>query len=228
MKPIYFLMTAAGVGGSIVAQLVGGWTYALTVLCTLMALDYLSGLIVAGVFHASPKSLGGGLESRAGLKGLFRKFAMCVIVVVAHLMDGLIGTDYLRDGCAIAFCLNEIISLIENLGLMGAPIPAVIMKGIDILKTKVVPESGEEQRKEQAASERLAAAAELLAAAIAAEAEAKDALDAQAAKDGRVRILNTVEHTVEEVEDPPDEDVEGFIEAIGDGWPIDEEVAENG
>lgn len=225
MKPIYFLMTVAGVGGSIVAQLVGGWTYALTVLCILMALDYLSGLIVAGVFHASPKSQGGGLESRAGLKGLLRKFAIVIVVVVAHLMDGLIGTDYLRDGCAIAFCLNEIISLIENLGLMGAPIPAVIMKGIDILKTKVVPESAtEEVQKEQTGTERLAAAAELLAAALAAEAEAKDALDARAAKDGRVLILNTVEG--EEVEDPPDED---YVEAVGDGWPADEtEVEGNG
>lgn len=128
-------MLAGGIG-AVIAQAFGGWSDALTVLLILMGIDYLSGLIVAGVFHRSPKSESGALESLAGLKGLVRKFFIVCIVVVAHLIDRLLGTDYLRDAAAIAFCLNEVISIIENAGLMGVPMPKVIMMAIDALRQK--------------------------------------------------------------------------------------------
>lgn len=128
--------TIAGAIGGAVAAAFGGWTFALTALCILMGLDYISGLVVAGVFHRSPKSLGGGLESHAGLKGLIRKIAVLCVVVVAHLLDRLIGTEYLRDATAIAFSLNEIISILENVGLMGVKMPSVLTKALDVLRQK--------------------------------------------------------------------------------------------
>lgn len=132
----HIICTVGGVLGGIVAALFGGWTEGLLVLVILMAIDYFSGLVVAGIFHNSPKSPGGGLESKAGLKGLIRKVAVLALVAVAHLIDRLIGTSYVRDAAAIAFCLNEVISILENAGLMGVPIPRVLRKAIDVLREK--------------------------------------------------------------------------------------------
>ena len=132
----HIICTVGGVVGGIVAALFGGWTEGLLVLVILMGIDYFSGLVVAGVFHRSPKSAGGGLESRAGLKGLMRKIFVLALVAVAHLIDRLIGTNYVRDAAAVAFCLNEVISILENAGLMGIPIPKVVRRAIDVLRNK--------------------------------------------------------------------------------------------
>lgn len=128
-----FCILAGAIGG-IITQIFGGWSIALTILVICMAIDYGSGLVVAGVFHASPKSPGGGLDSNVGWKGLVRKVATLVIILIAHFVDLLIGTEYIRDAVVIAFTINEIVSILENCALMGAPIPKVLLNGIDILK----------------------------------------------------------------------------------------------
>lgn len=128
--------TAAGLAGAAVAAIFGGWTEAMTILCILMALDYIAGILVAAVWHRSPKTETGGLESLAGLKGLIRKVFILALVAVAHMIDRLIGTNYIRDAVAIAFSLNEIISILENAGLMGIPIPKVMQKGLELLRRK--------------------------------------------------------------------------------------------
>lgn len=133
------ICTAAGVIGGAIASLCGGWDSALGALLVCMAIDYATGLIVAGVFHASPKSPGGGLESHAGWKGLARKCVTLLMVVMAHEMDILLGICYIRDAVVIGFCANEVISIIENAGLMGLPIPEVLRDAIDQLKRKGGP-----------------------------------------------------------------------------------------
>lgn len=138
------ICTGVGVVGSVVASLFGGWTAALTTLLIFMGVDYVTGLIVAGVFHASPKTDTGTLESRAGLKGLFRKAMILVFVLIGYRLDVAIGTTYIRDAICIAFMANELISIVENAGLMGLPIPAVITNAIDVLKKKSEPEETEE------------------------------------------------------------------------------------
>lgn len=130
------ICTAIGLVGSFVASLFGGWTASLTTLLIFMGIDYLSGVIVAGVFHASPKTETGTLESRTGLKGLIRKFTMLLFVLIGHRLDVAVGTAYIRDAICIAFMANELLSIVENAGLMGVPIPAVITNAIDILKKK--------------------------------------------------------------------------------------------
>lgn len=57
-----------------------------------------------------------------------------VFVLVAYRLDLVIGTNYIRDAVIIAFIANETISLVENAGLMGLPLPEVISKAIDILQ----------------------------------------------------------------------------------------------
>ena len=125
-----------GVVGGAIAALLGGWDEALITLVIFMAIDYLSGLIVAGVFHTSKKSEGGALESRAGFKGLCRKVIVLLFVLIATRLDLVMGTTYIRDAVIIGFIANELISIVENAGLMGIPLPAVITKAIDVLTAK--------------------------------------------------------------------------------------------
>lgn len=131
-----FICTFIGMLGSAIASIFGGWDTGLVSLLIFMALDYVSGLVVAGVFHKSNKSDTGSLESKAGWKGLCRKCMTLVFVLVAYRLDLVIGTNYIRDAVIIAFLANELISLVENAGLMGIPLPAVITKAIDILQKK--------------------------------------------------------------------------------------------
>lgn len=136
-----YLCTAIGMVGSVVTSLFGGWDAALVTLLIFMLIDYVSGFMVAGVFHASPKTENGALESKAGWKGLCKKGMVLLIVLVANRLDLVIGTNYIRDAVCIAFIANETISIIENAGLMGIPIPTVITNAIEILKQKGEKES---------------------------------------------------------------------------------------
>ena len=126
--------TVIGLSGSFIASLFGGWDAAIVTLIIFMATDYITGLIVAGVFRASKKSENGALESRAGWKGLCRKGVTLLIVLIATRLDIAVGTTYIRDAVVIAFVADEALSIIENAGLMGIPIPAVIREMIDVLK----------------------------------------------------------------------------------------------
>ena len=130
------ILAAFGTVGAFLSSLFGGWDAALTTLVIFMAIDYISGLIVAGVFKRSLKSENGGLESKAGFKGLCRKGMILLIVLIAVRLDLAMETTFLKDGVVIAYIVNETISIIENAGLMGLPIPDVIRKAIDALQSK--------------------------------------------------------------------------------------------
>lgn len=130
------ICTAIGVIGGFVASAFGGWTASLTTLLIFMGIDYASGLVVAGVFHKSPKTETGALESRAGFKGLVKKAMILLLVLIAYRLDVAVGTAYIKDATCIALIVNELISIVENAGLMGLPVPGVIKNAIDILKKK--------------------------------------------------------------------------------------------
>ena len=134
------ICTGIGVVGGIVASLFGGWDAALITLMIFRGIDYLTGLIVAGVFHASEKTENGTLESRAGWKGLCRKGVSLLVVLVACRLDVVMGSNFIRDAVVIAFIANETLSIVENAGLMGVPIPAVIVRAIEVLKQKAESE----------------------------------------------------------------------------------------
>ena len=122
--------------GACVTTLFGGWDLAIQTLLIFMVIDYVSGLIVAGVFHNSPKTENGSLESRAGWKGLTRKAIVLVFVYIAYQLDKMIGVNFIRDAVVIGYVVNELISIIENAGLMGIPVPKPITNAIEILKQK--------------------------------------------------------------------------------------------
>lgn len=135
-QKLSFAEISIGVIFSFITQLYGGWSDGMTLLVICMAIDYVSGLIVAAIFHASKKSENGGLESRAGWKGLIRKGTTLAIVLIAAQLDIVLGTNFIRDAVVIGFTTNEVISIIENAGLMGLPIPQSVVNMIDLLKAK--------------------------------------------------------------------------------------------
>ena len=129
-----FILSGVACVGAAIASLFGGWNGAMTTLVILMLIDYVTGIIVAGVFHASPKSSGGALSSAVGFKGICRKFVILLIVVVACRVDLLLDTNIIRDATCIGFCANELVSITENAGLMGIPLPRKLVEAIEVLR----------------------------------------------------------------------------------------------
>jgi len=128
---IISLLALLGAG---ISTALGGWDASIMNLCIVMGLDYITGLIVAGVFRKSTKTESGGLSSAVGWKGLVKKGMILILVVVANLLDKQIGSSYVRDAVCIAFICNDCISILENASLMGLPIPEKLRSAIDVLK----------------------------------------------------------------------------------------------
>lgn len=124
--------------GSALSYFIGGVDTMFIVLCMFLAIDYISGIIVASVFKKSTKTDTGKLNSMVSFKGLCKKFFVVILVGVAHLLDVVLDTNFIRGGVVVAFISNETISIIENAGLMGIPIPTTLKKAIDILQDKEV------------------------------------------------------------------------------------------
>ena len=140
MKEHIAALVAVGTG--VLSWLVGGLDTPILALVICMGADYVTGLIVAGVFHSSPKTSGGGLDSRVGWKGLARKFVTLLIVVVANLVDLMLQIGYIRDAVIAGFCANECISILENAGLMGIRIPKALKTALEKLS-----QEGEHEQK---------------------------------------------------------------------------------
>lgn len=128
------ICTVAGLAGAAAAWIFGGWDAALMGLVICMAADYISGSLVALVFHKSRKTPTGAYDSGYGLKGLCKKGLMLLFVVVAVQADRLLGADYVRDAVCIGFCVNEILSIVENLGLAGVPMPQAVTNALQQLR----------------------------------------------------------------------------------------------
>lgn len=130
------ICTVLGLAGSMLAAAFGGWDTALIALVICMGVDYVSGSIVALVFHNSRKSETGAYNSTYGLKGLCKKGLMLLFVIVAVQVDRLMGSEYVRDAVCIGFCTNEVLSIVENLGLAGVPMPQAVVKALEQLQIK--------------------------------------------------------------------------------------------
>lgn len=131
--------TGAGVVGGAIAAAFGGWTHDLSWLVAFMVVDYLTGLMVA-FSGKSPKTEGGGLSSAVGWLGLVRKLVTLLLVLVAHGLDVMIGVEYIKTAAVIGFMVNEVLSILENAGMLGVPMPEIFKKALEVLKGK-----GEEQ-----------------------------------------------------------------------------------
>lgn len=116
-------------GGGAISYLFGGWSGVLGVLLVFVILDYVTGIAAAAAE--------GKLKSKIGLVGIARKVFIFAMVAAGHLVDGILGDGHMfRDTVAFFYIANELLSITENGGKMGAPIPNVIKQAIEVLKGK--------------------------------------------------------------------------------------------
>lgn len=107
----------------------GEWTSLLGFFLLTIIVDYITGII------ASIKEKQ-GLSSEVGFWGLAKKGLMLLIIMLAHQMDVVLDTDFIMTGSIYFYIANELISITENYGKMGLPLPEVIRKLITVLKDK--------------------------------------------------------------------------------------------
>ena len=122
------------------AGLFGEWNLLLTVLAAAMTLDYVSGLIVA-FCGKSPKSENGLPSSKIGFIGLSRKGFIVIMVLLATLLDRAVGAESMvfQSATTCYYIANEGISILENAGLIGLPVPQVIRRALDKLQAEKEP-----------------------------------------------------------------------------------------
>ena len=129
--------------GGLASAWFGGWDMVLQTLVVFMVIDWITGgILLPAVFHKSPKSANGTLESRAGFKGLCRKAMILLFVLIAARLELLTRTSCLRDAVCIGFIANEALSIVENAGLMGVPFPKVLKNAVDDLQNRNIAGSG--------------------------------------------------------------------------------------
>ncbi|WP_110931082.1 phage holin family protein [Paenibacillus bouchesdurhonensis] len=123
------LKVIVAVGGSAASFLFGGWSSLLSILLAFVVIDYLTG--IGAAFKE------GTLNSTIGYWGIAKKVSIFAIVAVAHLVDTALGDSHLfRDAAVFFYLANELLSLIENAGRIGAPIPPMLTKAVEVLKGK--------------------------------------------------------------------------------------------
>lgn len=121
------IKVSAGIGGGLASFLFGGWSVLLQVLVVFIILDYIIGVLAAA--HL------GQLNSKIGFRGIAKKVTILLLVAVAHMIDTVIGDSHLiRDAVIFFYIANELLSIIENAGKTGLPIPDTLKKAVETLK----------------------------------------------------------------------------------------------
>ena len=94
-------------------------------------------VIAAALGGTLAQALGGwDAALQAGFRGLVRKCAMLVLVLLGALLDSVTGNSCIRDGICLFLIANEGLSILENLGLMGVPYPSFLQNILEALKDK--------------------------------------------------------------------------------------------
>lgn len=124
-----FKFCSAGTGACI-SYFFGGWSQLLQVLLAFVVIDYITGVLAS--------ALEGKLSSNVGRKGIAKKVFIFVIVAIAHLVDVCLGDDgnIFRDAAIFFYLANEMLSIIENSGRVGLPVPEMLQKAVEIFKSE--------------------------------------------------------------------------------------------
>jgi len=123
-----FKTISAGIG-AILGYLFGGWSALLGILLAFVVTDYITGIVAA--------ALEGKLSSQIGFRGIAKKIMIFIIVALGNLIDKALGLNAVLMNAAIFFYLaNELISILENAGRIGLPVPGILQKAIGMLKEK--------------------------------------------------------------------------------------------
>ncbi len=125
MNKIQLILSVAG--GAIMAAL-GGCDTLLKVLIGFVAVDYISGVLLA--------IKNGNLNSKKGFMGLAKKFMIFLVVFLAHLLDQVTGIEAIRSMAALFYISNEGISILENLGKLDIKYPQKLKDVLEQLEDK--------------------------------------------------------------------------------------------
>ena len=123
----YFKTAVAGLG-TLITYLFGGWSTLLGVLLVFIIVDYISGMMSAFI--------DGRLSSSIGFRGIAKKVMIFTIVAVGHLVDIALGTNVIMVAVIYFYLANELLSIIENAGRIGIPIPDALSNAVQILNSK--------------------------------------------------------------------------------------------
>ena len=127
------ICSIVGVIGSSVMAFVDKGGAALETLVIFMIIDYITGISVAVFWRRSGKTKRGLLKSEAGWRGLCKKGMILGFVLIGNRLDILLDTNYVMNTICIGYAMNELISIMENAGLMGIPLPAVVQGIVEVL-----------------------------------------------------------------------------------------------
>ncbi|MDQ0254939.1 toxin secretion/phage lysis holin [Evansella vedderi] len=137
------LKYGAAAGTAIVSFLWGEWSLLLTVLVVLVFMDYASGLTAAWFEgKKNPDDKSKGLSSKVGMKGIVKKVFVFVVIAMANLVDYTLIETGIREepivfqAAIVFYIFNECISLLENIGRIGIPVPNQLKQAIQVLKGK--------------------------------------------------------------------------------------------
>lgn len=125
---LLIISSICGVCGIVMTFLFGVWGHLLTLFMVAIAIDYISGI-------AASLKQNKGLSSKVGFWGLAKKGLMLLIVTLAHHMDMLFGTSWIKDGTISFYLANELISITENYARLGLPLPPKVKNIIASLKS---------------------------------------------------------------------------------------------
>ena len=127
MEKFYQSLTAFG--AAVITYLFGGWSALLGILLVFVITDYITGVTAAGKESK--------LSSSIGMWGIGKKVMIFLIVAIAYLIDQALGTaTIIRDAAIYFYLANEVISILENAGRIGVPLPPILIKAIALLKAK--------------------------------------------------------------------------------------------
>lgn len=131
-KAIIIKRLLLAVGGA-VTTILGGWDMLLKTLVSLVITDYILGVTAAKINKE--------VNSSVGYKGIFKKVMLFVPIGICYSLDQLFGTEILRNVSIWFYIGNEGISIVENLGKAGIPIPKFL--GEALIQLRDTSDKGE-------------------------------------------------------------------------------------
>jgi len=124
-----FIKSLLAIFASIITYLLGGWSALLGILLVFVIVDYITGVAAAGKR--------GELSSSIGMWGIAKKIFIFLMVAIGYQIDKAMGTNTLIRDAAIYFYLaNELLSIFENAGSLGVPLPPILVQAVKLLKGK--------------------------------------------------------------------------------------------
>ena len=128
-KAMKWIAAAAGAAAGLLTRM----PTALRLLVLLMVLDYFSG-VGAAALGRSKKSDTGALSSKVGFIGLARKAMILGIVLLAAVLDRVMGSAACTGAVTLFYIVNESLSILENAVLLGVPVPQRLRQALDVAR----------------------------------------------------------------------------------------------